>query len=89
MRQLLAGQRCIERAQPQNDVVFVVPFGIDLSTAAFAEKSMFARRGLVAAEIARALQDEIFNWDGRDTRKSRTVSFATGNAVAVDHLPDI
>jgi hypothetical protein len=28
---------------------------------------MFARRGLVAAEIARVLQDEIFNWDGCDT----------------------
>jgi hypothetical protein len=63
----LAGQRCIERDQPQNDVVFAVPFGIDLSTAAFAEKSMFARKGLVAAEIARVLQDEIFNWYGCDT----------------------
>ena len=60
MRKLWAGQRCIKGPQPQDDVRFVVSFGIDLSTAAMAEKSMLARRGLVAIEITATLQDKIF-----------------------------
>lgn len=60
MRKLWAGQRCIEGPEPQDDVRFIVSFGVDLSTAAMAEKTMLARRGLLAVEITGTLQDEIF-----------------------------